>query len=180
MFSNVFIGENKVKETQVIRGSRTCGRGSRVCLRLWSWTDRLIWSETSWRWWCLDRDADSPGNRTAPPAAPWWTSRTLSKCCWAVVLHHRILNPTQKHRITLRNLYPSLFLLSSQWIQYVKTSIFSLEMSSSSCQVIRLPLSAFFSELWLPRPMVIFPALFAPLTMVFDSVLWGEQSRASI
>lgn len=51
----------------------------------------------------------------------------------------------------------------------------SLEMSSSSCQVIRLPLSFFFSVLWLARPMVIFPALFAPLTIVFESVLCDER-----
>lgn len=53
-------------------------------------------------------------------------------------------------------------------------------MSSSSCQVILLPLSFFFSVLWLPRPMVIFPALFAPLTIVLDSVLWGVQSRYNL
>lgn len=56
-------------------------------------------------------------------------------------------------------------------------SFLSLEMSSSSCQVILLPLSFFFSVVWLPRPMVIFPALLAPLTIVLDSVLWGGQSR---
>lgn len=58
-------------------------------------------------------------------------------------------------------------------------SFLSLEMSSSSCQVILLPLSFFFSVVWLPRPMVIFPALFAPLTIVLDSVLWGVQGSCS-
>ncbi|KAF3832669.1 hypothetical protein F7725_026334 [Dissostichus mawsoni] len=57
-------------------------------------------------------------------------------------------------------------------------------MSSSSCQVILLPLSLFFSVVWLPRPMVIIPALFAPLTMVLDrdelrSCLSGCESKAA-
>lgn len=56
----------------------------------------------------------------------------------------------------------------------------SLEMSSSSCQVIRLPLSFFFRVLWLPRPMVIFPALFAPFTIVLDKVLRGERDNKLI
>lgn len=54
----------------------------------------------------------------------------------------------------------------------------SLEMSSSSCHVILLPRSAFLSVVWLPRPIVIFPAIFAPLTIVLDRVLWGEHGSS--
>lgn len=150
----------------------TCGTGSRACSRLWPWTVRLTWSETSWRWWYPGPDAGSPGNTTAPPAAPWWTSPMLAKCCWVAARRRPILTQTRRGME-----FFCLAFLSPATLPILNVSLLSLETSSSSCHVILLPRSFFFSVVWLPRPMVIFPALFAPFTRVLESVLCGVRGR---
>lgn len=98
----------------------------------------------------------------------------LAKCCWVAAHHRPILKHTHA-QVEIFHIFISL--LFSLCLHSNHVSFLSLEMSSSSCQVILLPLSLFFSVVWLPRPMVIFPALFAPLTIVLDSVLRGVQGK---
>lgn len=133
----------------------------------------------SWQWWCPSPDAGSPESRTAPLAAPWWTSPRLAGCCWVEARPHLILKCTNTHRMKCFVFKAFVFFPVFWWPSAsAALCVVSLEMSSSSCQVILLPLSFFFSVVWLPRPMVIFPALFAPLTIVLDSVLQDAHAVA--